>query len=114
MYNPPLGHLNYNNIVAEEQCGFRKNLTTEKATYELINEFVSALNDTLIVGGIMCELVKKKACDYVSYSLLSKLNFYGSTVKDYEWTKSYLWNRCQRLEKEIKILITRYFQTVEL
>jgi hypothetical protein len=54
MYNPPLGHLNYNNILVEEQFGFRKNLTTVKATHELINEFVSALNDTLIVGGIMC------------------------------------------------------------
>ena len=58
---PPLGHLNYNNMLVQEQFGFRKNLTTEKATYELINEFVIALNDTLIVGRIVCQLVKKKS-----------------------------------------------------
>ena len=44
MYNRLLGHLNDNNILAEEQFGFIKNLTTEKATYELINEILSALN----------------------------------------------------------------------
>jgi len=32
-------------------------------------------------------------------SLLPKLNFNGVTVKDYEWTNSYLRNRYQRLEK---------------
>jgi hypothetical protein len=53
MYNPPLGHLNFNNILVE-RFGSMKNLTTEKTTYELINEFVGSLNDTLIVGGIMC------------------------------------------------------------
>ena len=33
------------NILAEEQFGFIKNLKTEKATYELINEILSALNN---------------------------------------------------------------------
>ena len=32
-----LGHLNDNNRLPEEKFGFRKNLTTEKATYELNN-----------------------------------------------------------------------------
>ena len=43
-----LGHLNDNNRLPEEKFGFRKNLTTEKATYESINEIVSALNRKLI------------------------------------------------------------------
>jgi hypothetical protein len=47
MYRP-LGHLNDKNRLPEEKFGFRKNLTTEKATYELINETVSALNGKLI------------------------------------------------------------------
>jgi hypothetical protein len=38
--------LKNNNRLAEEKFGFRKNLTTEKATYELINEIVSALKKT--------------------------------------------------------------------
>jgi hypothetical protein len=35
-----------------------KKLTMEKATYELINNILSALNDKLIMGGIFCELGK--------------------------------------------------------
>jgi hypothetical protein len=34
-------HLNSNNILVKEQFGCRKNLTTEKATYELINDIVT-------------------------------------------------------------------------
>ena len=35
MYNRLLGYLHDSNILVEEQFGFRKDLTTEKATYEL-------------------------------------------------------------------------------
>ena len=58
MYSRVLGHLNNNNILVAEQFGFRKNRTTEQATYELYNEIVSALNDKLIVAGIFCDLAK--------------------------------------------------------
>ena len=36
MYNGLLRYLNNDNILVEEHSGFRKNLTTEKATYELM------------------------------------------------------------------------------
>jgi len=49
MYNIILRHLN-DNILVEEQFGFRKNITTKKATYELINEIISALSDKWILG----------------------------------------------------------------
>jgi hypothetical protein len=69
-----------------------KTLTTKKATYELINDILSALKDKLIVGGIYCDLAK--AFDI----LLSKLNLYGITGKANEWIKSCLKNRYQRVE----------------
>jgi len=92
MYNKILGHLNNSNILVEEQFGFRKNLTTEKATYKLSNITVSGLSNKLIVGQIFCVLAEAFDC-VKHYILLSKLNFYGLAGKVYEWIKSYLKNR---------------------
>jgi hypothetical protein len=38
--------------LAKEQYGFRSNLSTETASYKLINEVLNALNDGMFVGGI--------------------------------------------------------------
>ena len=94
-------HLNSNNLLVEEQFGFRENLTTEKATFELRNEIVSARNYKFIVGGIFCDLAAAFTC--VNHEILpSKLNCYGITGKVYEWIKSYLRNRYQRVEMKNK------------
>jgi hypothetical protein len=44
MYNRLLEYVINNSILAKEQFGFRKNLATEKATYELGNEIISAFD----------------------------------------------------------------------
>ena len=62
MYNRLLRHLIGNNILVEEKFGFGKNLTTNKATNELIHEIVSVRNDKLIVGGIFYDLAQVYDC----------------------------------------------------
>ena len=54
MYNRLLRHLN-DKILVEEQFRFRRNITTEKATYELINEIISSLNDQVDFGREFCD-----------------------------------------------------------
>lgn len=109
MYNRLLGHLNNNSILFEEKFGFRQNLTTKKATYELMKFHV--LND-ILWEGFFCFLAI--AFDCVSHdTLLYKLNFSGITGKVYAWIISYFTDRYQRPEIKIKIPIM-HIQTGEL
>jgi hypothetical protein len=100
MYNRLLGHLNNNNILFEEKFGFGQNLTTKKATYELIKLYVLKCP---IVGPVFCGL--PKAFYYVNHNtLLYKLNFYRITGKGYAWIKSYFGDRYHRVEIKIPII----------
>jgi hypothetical protein len=62
-----------NSILSKEQYGFRTKLTTENATYKLTNEFVNAMNNRLIVGGIFCDL--KKSVSTVLIMIYCYLNY---------------------------------------
>jgi len=45
-------HLNYNHILVEEQFGFRIKSSMELASYKLINDTFTSLNNKLLVGGV--------------------------------------------------------------
>jgi len=47
-----------NNILATEQCGFRKDRSIEHAVYTLINRLLQVWNSKLQVFGIFCDLAK--------------------------------------------------------
>jgi hypothetical protein len=90
-----LNHLYENNILVEEQFGFRTKISTDMAIYKLTNEMLKALNSKNVIGGIFCDL--EKAFDCVNHKiLLSKLEFYGIRGKVKLWFESYLRNRYQR------------------
>jgi hypothetical protein len=55
-------HIDVNNILAQEQYGFRTKLSTDMATFTLINNILLALNNKLAVGGLFCDLIKASYC----------------------------------------------------
>jgi hypothetical protein len=78
VYYRLLQHIETNNILADEQFGFRTSSSTDKASYKLIDGILNALNNRMMVGGIFCDL--QKAFDCVNHSiLLTKLKYYGIT-----------------------------------
>ena len=89
-------HICKNDILAYEQYGFRPNISTETASYKLINEILGAMNNKMSMEGIFCDL--DKAFYSINHRiLLDKLEFYGIVGKYNFLIKSYLNEKFQRV-----------------
>ena len=87
-------HIDMNNILVQEQYGFRTHSSTEQAAFTLINSILTAMNNNQMVGGIFCDLQKAFNCVNQKI-LLEKLEFYGIEGKFKTLIESYL--RYQRV-----------------
>jgi len=95
-------HFTSNNIFTNSQFGFRKNSSTDKAAYTLINDILLALNNKRIVGGI--SFLFGEGFDCVNHDiLLVKMEYYGTRGVTYTLIKSYLENRHQRVKFNNKL-----------
>jgi len=103
IYKRLYSHLINNNILVNEQFGFREKLSTGTATYAFLNNVLSSLDKRNYVGGLFCDL--QKASDCINHNiLLDKMKFYGITSLAYKLIRSYLDNRYQRVTmKDSKI-----------
>jgi len=86
-----------NDILVNEQFGFREKSSTDLATYALLNTVLLSLDKKKnLVGGLFCDL--QKAFDCVNHDiLLAKLEFYGISVTANKLMRSYIKNRYQRV-----------------
>jgi len=71
-------HIDMNNILVQEQYGFRTHSSTEQAAFTLINSILTAMNSNQMVGGIFCDL--QKAFDCVNHKILILLLYYLNKI----------------------------------
>lgn len=87
--------LEANNIICNEQYGFRKNRNTELALSSFVDRVSGALDGSRSAAGVFCDL--SKAFDCVNHQvLIKKMEILGIRNKALKLIKSYLLNRYQR------------------
>lgn len=86
-----------NNLIDEQQHGFRKNRSTQSALIHYIENIIDELDIGTHTLGAFLDLTK--AFDSVCHAtLLNKMESYGIVGKELNWLKSYLEKRKQYVE----------------
>ena len=89
-------YFNSNNLLAEQQYGFRPNHSTEYAAVKLVDHINNTMDGHKIPGTIFIDLSKAFHTLSLSYDiLLYKLKFYGISELEHKLIASYLSNREQ-------------------
>ena len=90
-------YLQDENILYDKQFGFQTDHSTEHAIAQLADQICEAFEKSEYTLGVFIDL--SKAFDTVDHSiLLTKLELYGITDRNYAWIKSYLSNRLQYIQ----------------
>ena len=99
-------HLDINNILCDEQYGFRPKRSTSLAIFTYIKNITEEINKRKLVGSIYLDFAK--AFDSINHPiLLTKLKNMGVSKKLRNWIKSYLGNRCIRTKLNNSVSTSR-------
>jgi retron-type reverse transcriptase len=94
VYNQLITYIDENNILSNNQFGFRKSHSTLTAMLNVTNNWLLNIDKGLINGVLFLDL--RKAFDTVDHEiLLNKLKLYGVTDDALKWFVSYLNERYQ-------------------
>lgn len=89
MYNRIYSYLVSNNLLYNNQFGFKKNNSTEHAIIQFVREVSNSFQKSQYTLGVFIDL--SKAFDTVDHKiLLEKLKYYGINCSTIKWLKSYL------------------------
>lgn len=94
VYNRLTSYIDKNNILNQNQYGFRSNRSTSMAILDFVEKVSTSLDNGFTTTGIFLDL--SKAFDTINHEiLLKKLNFYGIRGKPLKWIENYLQDRKQ-------------------
>ena len=94
IFNQVYTYLSVNNIIDENQSGFRPMHSTSTALLNVTEDWLDSMDNGEIIGMVTIDL--KKAFDTVDHTiLLDKLRLIGLDQQSCNWFKSYLSDRMQ-------------------
>jgi hypothetical protein len=94
MYNRLLNYLNVDDVLVDNQYGFRENHSTSLALIRMVNNISEELDNKNYSLGLFIDL--SKAFDTVDHKLLiKKMYHYGVRGISLDWFTDYLANRTQ-------------------
>ena len=96
IHSQVIRHLETNNILADEQHGFRKRRSCESQLINTVEDLTRGLNARQQIDAILLDF--SKAFDKVPHERLAmKLHYYGVRGHTLHWIKSFLSDRQQRV-----------------
>ena len=102
IYSQLYTYFSENNLLSEQQYGFRAQHSTELASVKLVDNIITqmdSVHDVKTPVTIFCDL--SKAFDCLNYNIfLSKIEYYGVSGTSLALVKSYLTNRYQYVQFE--------------
>ena len=109
VYNQLSEYLEENNLLSDQQYGFRRKRSTRDAVTKLSDEIRENMDKSYVTGALFMDM--RKAFDTVNHNcLLQKLVYYGIFGKEVQWISSYLFHRSQVVFLD-RVLSNREFIT---